>query len=142
MSGVTDRPELRDAARAFIAGALEALREEHVIPTPAYHRCVAVGRDYFGDTIRGVRRSKTSSGSSTRPTPSASPGSCRALTPIRSSKKGRGRLLVRKKRQVLRTRRPTGLDLATLIGPRFAVKQAATALSLSPSPPAEWCRGI
>jgi hypothetical protein len=49
---------------------------------------------------------------------------------------------LRKKRQVLRTRRPTGLDLATLTGSRFAVKQAATALSLAPSPPAEWCRGI
>ena len=46
--------EIRAAARTFIASAFAALREEHVIPTPIYHPYVAVGRDYFGDTIRGA----------------------------------------------------------------------------------------
>jgi hypothetical protein len=44
--------DLRLAARAFSRAAFAALREEHVIPTPIYHPYVAVGRDYFGDTIR------------------------------------------------------------------------------------------
>jgi Apea-like HEPN len=47
-------PDLRETARAFVAAAFVALREEHVIPTPIYHPFVAVGRDYFGDTIRAV----------------------------------------------------------------------------------------
>jgi hypothetical protein len=51
---VTDRAEIRDTARRFVAGAFEALAEEHVIPMPIYHPYVAVGRDYYGDTIRGV----------------------------------------------------------------------------------------
>ena len=42
------------AARAFIAEAFDALTGEHVIPTPVFHPYVAVGRDYFGDTIRGL----------------------------------------------------------------------------------------
>jgi DMSO/TMAO reductase YedYZ molybdopterin-dependent catalytic subunit len=46
--------EIRAAARAFVASAFAALREEHVIPTPIYHPYVAVGRDYFGDTVRGA----------------------------------------------------------------------------------------
>jgi hypothetical protein len=46
--------ELGELARSFIAGAFEALREEHVIPTPVFHPYIAVGRDYFGDTIRAV----------------------------------------------------------------------------------------
>jgi hypothetical protein len=46
--------DLRELAGAFIAEAFEALREEHVIPTPVFHPYVAVGRDYFGDTIRAV----------------------------------------------------------------------------------------
>jgi hypothetical protein len=36
--------ELRATARAFVAGAFAALRDEHVIPTPIYHTYVAVGR--------------------------------------------------------------------------------------------------
>jgi hypothetical protein len=47
-------PDPRTAARAFIAAAFVVLREEHVIPTPIYHPYVAVGRDYFGDTIRSL----------------------------------------------------------------------------------------
>lgn len=45
---------IRDTARRFVDGAFAALREEHVIPTPIYHPYVAVGRDYFGDTIHSV----------------------------------------------------------------------------------------
>jgi hypothetical protein len=46
--------DLRELARSFISGAFAALRKEHVIPTPVFHPYVAVGRDYFGDTIRAV----------------------------------------------------------------------------------------
>jgi hypothetical protein len=45
---------LRPAARAFIAEAFDALAGEHVIPTPVFHPYVAVGRDYFGDTVRAL----------------------------------------------------------------------------------------
>jgi len=45
---------LRELARAFIAGAFEALGQEHVVPTPVFHPYVAVGRDYSGDTIRAM----------------------------------------------------------------------------------------
>lgn len=45
---------LRELARAFIAGAFEALAQEHVVPTPVFHPYVAVGRDYFGGTISAV----------------------------------------------------------------------------------------
>jgi hypothetical protein len=51
---MTTDAEICAAARAFIAAAFAALREEHVIPTPIYHPYVAVGRDYFGDTVRGA----------------------------------------------------------------------------------------
>ncbi len=46
--------DVRHTARAFIAGAFDALREEFVLPTPVFHPYVQVGRDYFGDTIRRV----------------------------------------------------------------------------------------
>ena len=49
-----DEQAIRDTARCFVAGAFAALREEHVIPTPIYHPYVAVGRDYFGDTIHSL----------------------------------------------------------------------------------------
>jgi Apea-like HEPN len=45
---------IRDTARAFVAGAFDALRKEFVLPTPVFHPYVHVGRDYFGDTIHGV----------------------------------------------------------------------------------------
>jgi hypothetical protein len=48
MSGQGD---LRAASRAFIAAAFDVLAEQHVIPTPIFHPYVAVGRDYFGDSI-------------------------------------------------------------------------------------------
>lgn len=44
----------RETARAFIAGAFDTLRGEFVLPTPVFHPYVQVGRDYYGDTIRGV----------------------------------------------------------------------------------------
>lgn len=46
--------DLRETARAFVAGAFDGLRTEFVIPTPIFHPYVQVGRDYFGDTIRAV----------------------------------------------------------------------------------------
>jgi hypothetical protein len=46
--------DVRDAARAFIAGAFCELRKEFVLLTPVFHPYVQVGRDYFGDTIRGL----------------------------------------------------------------------------------------
>lgn len=46
--------DVRDTARSFIAGAFDALRTEFVLPTPVFHPSLQVGRDYFGDTIRGV----------------------------------------------------------------------------------------
>lgn len=48
------QPELRAAVQAFIAAAFNVLRAEHVIPAPIFHPYVAVGRDYFGDTIRAL----------------------------------------------------------------------------------------
>ena len=46
--------DVPETARAFVAGAFDALRKEFVIPTPVFHPYVQVGRDYFGDTIRSV----------------------------------------------------------------------------------------
>jgi hypothetical protein len=46
--------DVRETARAFIAGAFDALRKEYVIPTPVFHPYVRVGRDYFGATIHGI----------------------------------------------------------------------------------------
>jgi hypothetical protein len=46
--------DVRESARAFVAGAFDELRKEFVIPTPTFHPYVQVGRDYFGDTIRSV----------------------------------------------------------------------------------------
>jgi hypothetical protein len=46
--------ELRQLARRFIGAAFDALSAEHVLPTPVFHPYLAVGRDYFGDTIRAL----------------------------------------------------------------------------------------
>ena len=46
--------DLRELAGAFIAAAFEALADEHVLPTSLFHPYLAVGRDYFGDTVRAV----------------------------------------------------------------------------------------
>lgn len=43
-----------EAATKFIRAAFSALAREHVIPTPSYHPWVRLGRDYFGDTVRGA----------------------------------------------------------------------------------------
>jgi hypothetical protein len=48
------RYELIALAKRFLVEAIDALREEHVIPTPWHNPYVRVGRDYFGDTIRGL----------------------------------------------------------------------------------------
>ena len=48
-------PTLDDAARAFLTSALVALRREHIVPTPVFNPFLRVGRDYFGDSIRGTK---------------------------------------------------------------------------------------
>ncbi|HUF97150.1 MAG TPA: hypothetical protein VMM60_03400 [Ilumatobacter sp.] len=45
--------DVRRVARAFAGEAFEALRREKVLPRSAWAPFVAVGRDYFGDSIRG-----------------------------------------------------------------------------------------
>lgn len=42
---------LRDAGRAFLAAAWLRLRDERVVPPPAFHPYIHVGRDYFGDSV-------------------------------------------------------------------------------------------
>jgi hypothetical protein len=51
--------DLSVASRAFIAAAFETLSAEHVIPTPAAHRHIAVGHDYFGGSIQGLPEYQT-----------------------------------------------------------------------------------
>jgi hypothetical protein len=51
---VSTQGDIERLARIFIAEAFVALEREHIIPTPVYHPYVSVGRDYFGDTLRGV----------------------------------------------------------------------------------------
>jgi Apea-like HEPN len=51
---LSTQEDIEQLARAFIAEAFSALEREHVIPTPVYHPYVSVGRDYYGDTLRGV----------------------------------------------------------------------------------------
>ncbi len=46
--------DVRATARTFISDAFDALAREHVVPTPVFHPYVAVGRDYYGDTIRNL----------------------------------------------------------------------------------------
>jgi hypothetical protein len=52
LGGVNDTEDrLRDAGRAFLAAAWPRLRNEQVVPLPAFHPYIEVGRDYFGDSI-------------------------------------------------------------------------------------------
>lgn len=50
---------LEVAAQAFLVSALQVLRRENVLPTPVFHPFLRVGRDYFGDSIRGLREFAT-----------------------------------------------------------------------------------
>jgi len=50
VNGIEGR-RLREAGRAFLAAAWSRLRDEQVVPTPAFHPYIEVGRDYFGDSI-------------------------------------------------------------------------------------------
>jgi hypothetical protein len=59
MMGVSEHHDLRRASRTFIAEAFDVLRAENVIPTPVFHPYVAVGRDYFGDSIRALSAYRT-----------------------------------------------------------------------------------
>jgi len=45
---------LRDAGRAFLAAAWPRLRDEQVVPPPAFHPYIAVGRDYFGQSVMSL----------------------------------------------------------------------------------------
>ncbi|CRK56787.1 hypothetical protein [Alloactinosynnema sp. L-07] len=51
---MVDYEPLRTACRSFIAEALDALQDEHVVPTPRFRPYIKVGSDYFGDTVRAV----------------------------------------------------------------------------------------
>ncbi len=51
---MSTQEDIERLARAFVAEAFSALEREHIIPTPVYHPYVSVGRDYYGDTLRGV----------------------------------------------------------------------------------------
>ncbi|WP_406054788.1 hypothetical protein OG462_04880 [Streptomyces sp. NBC_01077] len=42
---------LQAAGRAFLAAAWLRLRQERVVPPPAFHPYMEVGRDYFGDSV-------------------------------------------------------------------------------------------
>jgi hypothetical protein len=50
-----DNAELRSAGRALIAAAFAVLSDLHVIPPSAYDPYVAVGRDYEGGNVMGLR---------------------------------------------------------------------------------------
>lgn len=45
---------LRDAGRAFLVAAWPRLRDEGVVPAPAFHPYIRVGRDYFGGSIMSL----------------------------------------------------------------------------------------
>ncbi|MDT9700279.1 HEPN domain-containing protein [Streptomyces sp. P17] len=42
---------LQDTGRAFLAAAWARLQEERVVPPPAFHPYLEVGRDYFGNSV-------------------------------------------------------------------------------------------
>jgi hypothetical protein len=44
---------VKETARAFVTEAFAALHDEHVLPTPEFNPYLEVGRDYYGDSIRG-----------------------------------------------------------------------------------------
>src|SRR5215207_5494991 len=48
---MSDQLGLRAASRVFIAAAFDRLSDDHVIPTPVFHRFIAVGREYAGPSI-------------------------------------------------------------------------------------------
>lgn len=50
--------DLRQLTLDFIAAAFEALRREHVIPTPIFHPFVSVGSDYYGGSVMGLSQYK------------------------------------------------------------------------------------
>ena len=45
---------IRSAAREFFAASFHVLEEDRVIPTPAFHPFIKVGRDYFGHDIMAL----------------------------------------------------------------------------------------
>ena len=51
---VSEQEQLSEVARSFIGAAFPALDRFHVIPTPPYHPFVQVGRDFYGEDVRGA----------------------------------------------------------------------------------------
>src|SRR6266516_866918 len=43
--------DVANAARAFFSAALEVLEDQHVVPPPAFHPYLEVGRDYYGPDL-------------------------------------------------------------------------------------------
>jgi Apea-like HEPN len=55
MRDMHDDFELRSAGREFVAQAFAVLTESHVVPPSVYNPYVAVGRDYQGSDVMGLR---------------------------------------------------------------------------------------
>ncbi len=55
MRDMQDQAELRSAGRALISAAFDVLTDLHVIPPSVYDAYVAVGRDYEGGSVMGLR---------------------------------------------------------------------------------------
>lgn len=51
--------ELRDGCQDFVRAAFAVLTEDNVLPTPRYHRHLAVGRDYYGPHLMELTEFKT-----------------------------------------------------------------------------------
>lgn len=51
MTNEAANEELKNSAWAFVAAAWEVLETQHVVPLPAFHPYVEVGRDYFGPDL-------------------------------------------------------------------------------------------
>ncbi|MFF4760349.1 hypothetical protein [Streptomyces sp. NPDC001292] len=45
---------LQDTGQAFLTAAWARLQEERVVPPPAFHPYLEVGRDYFGDSVMSL----------------------------------------------------------------------------------------
>lgn len=56
---MVNEQDLRGACRAFVRAAFGVLVDEHVLPTPRYHRHLEVGRDYFGPDLMDLAEYKT-----------------------------------------------------------------------------------
>lgn len=55
---MTERGEFVGAATAFLSAAWAVLERQHIVPTPAFHPYIQVGRDYFGPDVTEVAEYK------------------------------------------------------------------------------------